>query len=779
MREVVHRYNPTGESWSVLTTRPPRHWYNYLWSEKGYCAQVSQAGHGSSYLLTPEGDMCKLNSDSARYFYLRDEQTGDVWSPTGMPFNRQVGEFECEHGLGFTRISSQVDGIVSSFTVFVPTEGFHEIWDISLRNSGDSERTVSFFSLVSFELEGFDYPRYYEVYRSAETIFDPSLNGVYCGTAHPFAPHGRYNGYIASTERVTSYDGDLHAFLGTGGVVTRPDGSIAGLYQQPETVVRGGVCTNSETTLFMLGGVLHHTVSLSAGETKRIRTVIGLAESLGEATRTVEALRNSSDRGKEAEQVHDFCVSRYESLTARLPNQRLQDLMNRWVQKQVEFCRVSKKGVRDNLQIAVGLLSYMPELGAAEIEACLAHQFRDGSALLTWYPYDNGGYSDQPFWIVWSIVEAIKEIGDFTLLDRQVPFEDGGTGTVREHLRAATNRLIEDRGSNGLVKLKFADWNDALNVTTDPEAESVMLSAQACLGFAELARLYDWVGEASRARELREEYQKLKAAINEKAWDGSWYVRALSRDGAIGSASEGRIYLNAQVWPLLAGVAEGERVGAVLKALDGMEHEFGFPICTPPNSEYSPASGRMSGMFPGLFENGGVYCHATGFKALMDCYYGRGEEALRALSKIAPDSPENPSARSGAEPYAFTNCYATHPKFYGKSYQSWTTGTSAWALITLYEGILGMRRDFGGLRLAPCLPGSWDGAEATRVFRGTRYRIVYRNSKAMSREKPLILVDGTRLDGNMLPRFDDDVEHHVEVEYASAPVPGAASTRKE
>lgn len=126
----------------------------------------------------------------------------------------------------------------------------------------------------------------------------------------------------------------------------------------------------------------------------------------------------------------------------------------------------------------------------------------------------------------------------------------------------------------------------------------------------------------------------------------------------------------------------------------------------------------MSGMLPGLFENGGVYCHATGFKILMDCTLGRANEALATLQKIMPDSEKNPSMRSGAEPYVFTNCYATHPKYYGRSYQSWTTGTSAWCLMGMYEGILGIKRTLDGLKIAPCFPSIWEKAEVTRPFCG-------------------------------------------------------------
>ena len=196
----------------------------------------------------------------------------------------------------------------------------------------------------------------------------------------------------------------------------------------------------------------------------------------------------------------------------------------------------------------------------------------------------------------------------------------------------------------------------------------------------------------------------------------------------------------------------------MLKAIDGMERDFGFPLNDPPYRQYDPMAGRMSGMLPGLFENGGVYCHASAFKMLADCKCGRGDAALRTLKKIMPDSQQNPSAQSGAEPYVFTNCYATHPKYYGRSYQSWTTGTSAWCLMGLYEGILGVQRDYEGLRISPCLPSDWEHAKMTRRFRGADYHITLRRG-----ERKGIMVDGQVMEDSLLPVFQDNRIHLVEV----------------
>ena len=292
-----------------------------------------------------------------------------------------------------------------------------------------------------------------------------------------------------------------------------------------------------------------------------------------------------------------------------------------------------------------------------------------------------------------------------------------------------------------------------------------MLSHQFCMALRELARLMEYAGDKEYARFLSEEYDKLKTDINRYAWDGSWYARALSEKENIGTKDSrgSRIYLNAQTWAVLAGVAEEEKLPKVLEAVDSMEQNFGFPLNLPPYPEYDPHVGRMSGMLPGLFENGGVYCHATGFKILMDCCTGRGTKAVETLKKIMPDSEKNPSARSGAEPYVFTNCYSTNPGYYGKSYQSWTTGTSAWCLMGLYEGILGVKRDYEGLRIRPCFPAEWEEAEVMRHFRGADYHIAIRNPEHIENGKPVIFVEGVPWDYEYLPTFCDGRTHEVEI----------------
>lgn len=761
----MYQFENDGKICRITDPKPPRYWFNYLWSEKGYCAQISQMGHGRSYYLNEKADMCMLNNNDARYIFLRDEESGDVWNIGAGPVRTEVEDYSCCHSIGYSQIESCRHEIRGSWRFFVPHDGFHEVWTVTLTNESGRERRLSSFSAVTFELEGFSYPRYYEMYRCIETAFDRELNGIYCASRHPFAPHKRYNAYLASSEPVYAYDGDLAKFCGATGSITKLDASAYALFQQPEIVASGRDCTNSDAALFIVGGVLQHKITLQPGESKQIQMVFGVSEDIEEARKISRQLTENETVEAAFRETVAHNMNKYASLSAKTPDEKINNIMNHWLKKQIDCCIVGKKGVRDNLQIAVALLNYRPEKAKAEILECLRHQFRGGHAVLTWYPYDATRYSDQPFWIIWAVCELIKETGDYSILETELEWQDGGKATVLEHVKAAVDCLIRDKGENGLVKIYFADWNDALNITTDPDAESVMLSHQFALALKELSILMEHIGDHKYADFLKHEREILVRDINEKAWDGNWYMRALSKVENIGSKDSlgSKIYLNAQSWAVLGDVVPEDRLEQLVAAVDGMEHDFGFPLNQPPYTEYSPNTGRMSGMLAGEFENGGVYCHATGFKILMDCKLGRGTEAIRTLKKIMPDSEKNPCSQSGAEPYVFTNCYSTHPKYYGRSYWSWTTGTSAWAMMCLYEGILGVKRDYAGLRLQPNFPADWETAEMTRFFRGADYRICYRNPMHLEKGNPRITVDGEILCGTTLPDFRDGKVHEVEV----------------
>ena len=754
MGEKIFEFKNNGDSFVINNVNTPKDWGNFLWSRQGYIARVTHTGSGESYYISEKADMCQLNNNSVRYLYLRDDDSNTSWNIGEGPLLEPVSNYKCVHHISHTYLESEKDGVNASLRIFVPYEGFCEIWTLRIKNNSNQTGKLSIFVAVNFDLEGFKYPRYHEMFRTMNATYKKHLNGIFCSSAHVYAPHKRYNGYLAGSEKVFAYDANTTCFTG-------PIGS----FQNPQTLMQGADCTNSSRTCYDVGAVLQNKIELAPKQEKTIHFIYGLSESPDEAIETAKSYFSGDKIEKTFRATNEALLNKYASLTVKTPDRQINDVMNNWLKKQVELCIVGKKGVRDNAQIASALLTYMPDAARAEILEILRHQFKDGHAVLTWYPYDDTRYSDQPFWIVWSIIELIKETGDFSILDKVTEYQDEGKATVLEHMKAAINRLLDDRGKNGLVRIFFADWNDALNVTDDPEAESVMLSIQFCYALKEMSILCDKIGDNEYMNFLQEKYAEVRDAINKNAWDGNWYARVLSSKGNIGSKdSEGsKIYLNPQVWAILAELPDDDMEQRVLKSIDDMEEDFGFAINKPAYTQYSPHVGRMGLMLHGLYENGGVYCHASAFKIAADAKLGRGQEAYRTLKKIMPDSEKNPYTQSETEPFVFTNCYALNPDCYGKADRSWTTGTSAWAMKGLYEGIMGAQKDYDGLRIDPCLPPHWEKAEMTRTFRGAKYHIKIANPDHISGGKVTISVDGKEIAGQILPLFSDDEIHRVVV----------------
>lgn len=321
--------------------------------------------------------------------------------------------------------------------------------------------------------------------------------------------------------------------------------------------------------------------------------------------------------------------------------------------------------MRDNAQLAMGFLNFDTVRAKEVLAECLARQYRDGHCVLLWYPVtDTKLYSDPAFWLGWAVCEYIKETGEFSFLDEEFPWLDGGGASVAEHLKAAARWYADpaNAGPHGLPKLYYADWNDALNIP-DENAESVFMAECVCLLMREFAELFARAGdEAFRTSRMRS--------------GAGWRIGSMPAPGtAIIMCAP---FLRAERWgikradtvrfisirsplPSWRALCPPDRVQPLLRSVDGAVTPEGVRLCSPPYPRYDARVGRMSGMLPGVYENGGIYNHAGCFKVMADCALGRAEEAYASLGAIVPDGPRNPSEKTTVEPYVFVNCYLKHP----------------------------------------------------------------------------------------------------------------------
>ena len=731
-------------------------WENYVWNqtEKGFFLTViNHYGGTYSWLLRDTAERVYLTAEETpSCLYVRDEENGDFWNPGIAPTCRETEDYRCEHSLAFSAVSGRRGGIAVKQKITVIPDELAEVWQVTVKNDSPRERRISLFAFSRLDLNGFEQSRYYYAANTGGTMFLEDTETLFCREINPFMPEDLFSGYILSSEHVDAFEGRLEHFFG-----------YPGGYAVPKVLREGRDLGCSHAWVRDRGGILQNKITLAAGEEKTVYYVIGFAPS------SVEQMRQRKpellEKAKQAfSGLYERGVSQFGALRTVSPEERINNLMNFWVQKQVSFCMLGKQAVRDNSQIVLGMLNYDTALAKLAVSDCLSHQYHDGHAQQTWGQGAREAeiYSDPSAWLILAVCEYLKETGDMDFLQAVIPFEDAPGETVYTHLMLAADWFMraDNFGPNGIPRIHHADWNDALNIPDDT-AESVFMGMMICYAFKELIGLTEQIGEQERAKELAAFRDRLAAHINETAWNGEYYVRAFSKFGVVGDKSDkngGNIYINPQVWAVLAEIVPEDRKQTLLRAIDGMETECGVPLCAPPYQKYDAAVGRMSAMPPGVYENGGIYNHACAFKVMADCKLHRGEQAVNTLLKMIPDGESNPCEKTTTEPYVFTNCYLKDESEDMVVGFSWQTGSSAWALRDYYEGILGLERTYDGLRVSPNIPATWKTVEAFRPYRGSRLKLKIENAGG---KQVVLWVDGVLQPDNLIPAFRDGKEHTV------------------
>lgn len=751
-----------GRVFRVTQPQTPRPLMNYLWNSHFLSAvnhfgtgQGAYGGRAACYIDPENRGRAALIRDGNRFFYLRDGDTGSVWNPGWYPTCHPLDGYWCDHGPGTAVICGSLAGVEAQAEVFVPEEHPCEAWTLTLRNLGGVEKTVEVFSCVEFSLEG--YSRYSEYDSYVRAFYDEERRMVYAQNRAQERPHPWYDGFIASDLPPEGYETSKRRFFGAYGGP-----------QAPWQLRDGQGCTNQGTACEEMVGVLCHRVTLAPGGSWRLRVLIGSCDQPATAAAICGALW-PQDFGRLRREAEERCAAQARTSQIKTPEPRLDSLFNHWLKRQVAMCaevgRSTGKGFRDTLQDSMALCTFQPRLAREKIVETLSHQYSDGRCPRGWLPVDPHIYSDGPVWIAPAVNAYLKETGDFDLLWERVPYLDGGSATVWEHVLLAARYSAGDVGAHGLVLAHDGDWNDSLNgIGVGGQGESVWTSIALCGALAdtlELARHFD--PNPALLDELECARERMLRAVRIEGWDGAWFLAGYDDEGRpVGShrEEEGKIYLNPQTWAVLTGTADGEQTRSCLAAVDRwLDCADGALTLYPPYTHYQPAIGRLTGFIPGIWENGAPYCHGGMFKVVTDFASGRVGKGWETLLKILPDSPGNPSVHSGCEPYVFTNMYLgpDNPRA-GETTFAWVTGTAGWAQRAVTEYLFGFKPSYDGFRLVPALPDGFDGAELTRSWRGAVYHIRFYQGE------PGLTVDGKALphDG-LIPVGERGKAYEIEV----------------
>lgn len=775
-----HKYgyfSDDGMEFVVTEPKTPRAFDNFLWNDAVF-SNVQQTGVGymdyqvgsneAVQLLTGIGRICDFDVFGrdhlmSRLIYVRDQDTGEYWTVNGEAVKRVPDQFSCTHGLGYSIIRSSSMGIGSEFRVFVPTgKDPVELWSLTTRNTTRRTRRLSLFvyNQIQFKFKwGFD--SYGDMLFRASR-FSKRCNAV-VAEKHPHRrPHDFLTAFLTADAPIEAWDGTRDAFVGTYHTL-----------QDPVAVVKGR-CTNTPGSSDATLCVAQFDLVLKPGAAKAINMILGATNSERGITPFRRRYLGSFDR-------HFLALRRAKAAMAarnriETPDPHFNRMANQWVKQATLYgatwCRWGWNGYRDIVQHGFGVATFQPERTRAILLEALAYQYRSGLALRGWNPVDEKPYSDSALWLVFTLITYLKETGDHALLKERVNYYDKGSATVRGHIDTALDFLESNKGRHGLILIKFGDWNDSLTaVGREGRGESVWLSeayAEAMLQMSELAR---HERDEARVRDYKERYQRIRRAINTQAWDGQWYTRCFDDQGKpVGSRTnrQGKIFIEAQTWALIAGIADEPRIDATLRSCDRLlGTDLGYALLAPTFFKREDRIGRISCMEPGICENGTIYSHTNAWMILGLLKTGRIEQAYALLKKIMPGyaTGKRGDPKQEAPPYVFANCYfgADHRNRPFQMEFTWITGSVAWYCNIFLQYMLGARAEFDGLRLDPRLPREWTTASVDREWRGARYAIRIRRPRGLREGRLVVVMDGQRLADNLLPVPQPGERHVVEV----------------
>jgi len=444
-------------------------------------------------------------------------------------------------------------------------------------------------------------------------------------------------------------------------------------------------------------------------------------------------------------------------------------------------------GIRDSSQDVMSVVASVPQEAKDFITTLLSFQKSDGSSMHQFNPLTMEGgagdsmeyedrphyYSDDHLWTILAVTAYLKETGDFSFMDQHIPFyekdnqgNDLAEASVLEHLKRGLAFTSQNTGKHGLPLLGFADWNDTVNLPAG--AESLFTTNLFGKALLEMIDWLDLVGDTPSVKAYQDLYNTMKSRVNAIAWDGLWYIRYIDDEGTpMGSSknSYGQIYLNGQSWQVISGFASPERAKIAMDSVFyKLNTQYGIKLSSPGFDGYNPKYGGITTFPPGAKENGGIFVHPNPWAIIAETLLGNGERAYQYYCQINPASRNDMIEIYECEPYVYAQNILgdEHPQF-GLARNSWLTGAASWCYLAATQWILGIRPEYNGLCIDPCIPSSWDGFTAERKFRGQLYHIQVYNPLHICKGIRRITFDGKTLSGNCLPPNLPGEEHQIEV----------------
>jgi cyclic beta-1,2-glucan synthetase len=771
----------------------PAPWINVI-ANKQFGFQVSTDGAGFTWALNSQQNRLTpwsndvVGDPPGETLFIRDEDSGVLWTPTALPIRVENAAYTARHGQGYSRFEHDSHGITLDLLQFVPLDDPVKISRLTVTNHSRRVRNLSLTAYVEWVLGAT---------REATAPFivteiDPETGAMFARNplSNEFSPRVAF---MDLDGRQSSWTGDRSEFLGRNGSLT-----------SPTALLRGTALSNRTGSALDPCGALQTSFRLKPGGAIEVVFFLGQAAIAAEAQSLIAKYR-TADLNAVFDSVRRYWDDVLGKVQVKTPDRALDTLLNRWLPYQTLACRVWARsgfyqssgayGFRDQLQDASSLAIVNPEVARGHILRAASRQFPEGDVQHWWLPETGKGVrtrvSDDRIWLAYEAGQYVAATGDRKILDEMVPFIEGPAlrpgekdgffqpsvtewrASLFEHCALALDSSL-GVGAHGLPLIGAGDWNDGMNkVGEDGKGESVWLGWFLYAALMQLTPIAEERGEHARAAHWRERAEALKLAL-EQAWDGDWYRRAYFDDGTpLGSVvnSECRIDSIAQSWSVISGAGEPARTQRAMAAVEKylMRRDEGLMLLfTPPFDKVLPSPGYIKAYPPGIRENGGQYTHAALWAALAYGMLGDGDKLGELMSLLNPINRASTNAalhRYKVEPYVVAADIYGMPPHVGRGGWTWYTGSAGWMFRVSLEGLLGFKLQGSTLVLDPCVPKAWPGFEIRFRHGAGVYEIAVENPSRVNRGVARAELDGKELAARPLriPLLDDGAKHRIRV----------------
>lgn len=758
----------------------PTSWTNYLGVEDT-CVVINHTAGGYMFYKTPEyhrvtrfrGNAVPMDRPG-HYVYIRDDQSGDYWSISWQPVGKPLDQanYECRHGLSYTKYSCEYSNIKAEQILSVPIGDDLELWDVKIKNEDSKTRELSVYSYCEFSFHHIDMDNrnfQMSLYAAGSSYEDGIIEHDL------FYEEFGYQYFTANFEP-DGFDCLRDKFIGSYRTEDNPIG------------VEKGELSGSFENGSNHCGSLQKKLILEPGE--EVRLVFLLGEGKREQGKIMrEKYQDFTNVDKVYDNLKAYWNKKLHKLQIQTPNEGMNTLINTWTLYQAEinvmfsrfasFIEVGGRtglGYRDTAQDAMAVPHSNPTKSKQRIVELLKGLVSKGYGLHLFQPewFDDNtkkkpfksptviptkntddyvhdledACSDDALWLVSTIVEYVKETGEFEFLDQEISYADGGSGTVYEHITRILDFSDEMVGATGICKGLRADWNDCLNLGG---GESAMVSFLHYWAICNFIELLEYRGEDADLAKYTAMRDKVKEVCDTKLWDEDWFIRGITKNGKkIGTKQdkEGKIHLESNAWAVLSGAATYEKG---IKAMDSVDEylftPYGIMLNSPSYTVPDEDIGFITRVYPGLKENGAIFSHPNPWAWAAECKLGRGDRAMKFYDALCPYYQNDMIEIREAEPYSYCQfIVGKEHTAHGRARHPFMTGTGGWAYFSATRYMLGIRPQFDFLEIDPCIPAEWENFHVTREWRGAVYEIEVRNPEHVMKGVKSITVNDEVVD---------------------------------